>query len=190
MTTVGNGDLVPDNGFTKLLSSIFAFIGMGLVGLVMGKTGEFLAARQERILVKAIYMHHKVSPNEFEKELEANLVIKKRMVISIVTSLLLFVGTIYLTVIEGFSFINAFSWVCTTITTLGYPDESFKDTRGRIFAVFWMLSSTMSLIQFFLNIIELKFDCWHMALVELVLAQMTKNQDLEAADLDGDRVVK
>lgn len=31
MTTVGNGDLVPDNGFTKLLSSIFAFIGMGLV---------------------------------------------------------------------------------------------------------------------------------------------------------------
>ena len=56
MTTVGNGDLVPDNGFTKLLSSIFAFIGMGLVGLVMGKTGEFLAARQERILVKAIYI--------------------------------------------------------------------------------------------------------------------------------------
>ena len=86
-------------------------------------------------------MHHKVSPNEFEKELEANLVIKKRMVISIVTSLLLFVGTIYLTVIEGFSFVNAFSWVCTTITTLGYPDESFKDTRGRIFAVFWMLSN-------------------------------------------------
>uniref|UniRef100_A0A7N2M9D1 Uncharacterized protein n=1 Tax=Quercus lobata TaxID=97700 RepID=A0A7N2M9D1_QUELO len=28
-----------------------------------------------------------------------------------------------------------------------------------------------------------------MALVKLVLAQMTKNQDLEAADLDGDRVV-
>lgn len=96
MTTVGNGDLVPDNRFTKLLSSIFAFIGMGLVGLVMDKTGEFLAAKQERILVKAIHMHHKVSPNEFEKELEANLVVEKRIVISIVTSRLLFVVTIYL----------------------------------------------------------------------------------------------
>ena len=48
----------------------------------------------------------------------------------------------------------------------------------------------MSLIQFFLYIIELKFDCRYKALVKLVLAQMTKNQDLEAADLDGDRVVK
>lgn len=92
MTTVGNGDLVPDNRFTKLLSSIFAFIGMGLVGLIMGKTGEFLVAKQERIPVKAIHMHHKVGPNEFEKELEANLVIKKRMVISIVTSLLYLLG--------------------------------------------------------------------------------------------------
>ena len=154
----------------------------------MGKTGEFLAAKQERILVKAIHMHHKVSPNEFENELETNLVIKKRMVISYFTAFICWDNLSYCN--RGIQLYQCIYWVCTTITTLGYPDGSFKDTRGRIFAVFWMLLITMSLIHFFLNIIELKFDCRQMALVKLVLAQMTKNQDLEAADLDGDRVVK
>lgn len=190
VTTIGNGDLVPDNGLTKVLSSVFAFIGMGVVGLVMGKTGEYLAEKQERMLVKAIHLHQKLGPNEVEKELETNIVMKQLMGISIVTSALAFIGTFHLTVVEGFDFIDAFYWVGVTITTLGYPDESFKHTKGRVFAVFWMMSSTMSLAQFFLKIIELKFECRQMALVKLVLAQMSKNKDLEAADLDGDKGVE
>ncbi|GMY30980.1 two-pore potassium channel 1-like [Fagus crenata] len=190
VTTIGNMDLVPDTSSTKLLSSIFAFVGMGLVGLVMGKTGEFLAAKQERILMNAIHLHKKLGPNEFEEEVETNLVMKKIFMISIVASGLVFVGTIHLTVVERFDFIDAFYWVCITITTCGYPDESFKHTKGRLFAVFWMLSSTMSLAQFFLKVIELKFDCRQKTLVKLVLAQMTKNHDLEAADLVGDGAVE
>ncbi|KAM3696181.1 hypothetical protein ACB098_06G018500 [Castanea mollissima] len=163
---------------------------MGVVGLVMGKTGEYLAEKQERMLVKAIHLHQKLGPNEIEKELVTKLVMKQLVGISIIASALACIGTLHLTVVEGFDFIDAFYWVGVTITTLGYPDESFKHTKGRIFAVFWMLSSTMSLAQFFLKIIELKFECRQMALVKLVLAQMTKNKDLEAADLDGDKGVE
>lgn len=193
LTTVGYGDLVPDSILTKLLASVFAFAGMGLVGLVLNTTGEYFLEKQETMIVKALHMHKKLGPDEFEKEFDTNidkrLALTKFLVLIITLSVLIVLGTFHLAVVDEFDFIDALYWVSVTITTLGYEDESFKHTKGRIFAVFWMLTSTVSLGQCFLQVIELKFQSRQRAFVKRLLAQRMTNLDLEAADPNDDGVV-
>lgn len=194
LTTVGYGDLVPDSILTKLLSSAFAFAGMGLVGLVLNKTGEYFLDKQEKMIMKALHMHKKLGPDEFEKEFDTNvdkrLALTKFLTLIITISVLIVFGIFHLAVVDEFDFIDSLYWVSVTITTLGYEDESFKHTKGRIFAVFWMLSSTISLAQCFLQVIELKFQCRQRAFVKRLLAKRMTSLDLEAADPDGDGAVE
>lgn len=194
LTTVGYGDLVPDSILTKLLSSFFAFAGMGLVGLVLNKTGDYFLEKQERMFLKAMHLHKKLGPDEFEKEFDTSkdrrLALTNFLKLIITISGLVVFGLLHLAVVDEFDFIDAIYWISITITTLGYEDESFKHTKGRIFAVFWMLSSTVSLAQCLLQVIELKFQCRQRAFVKRFLAQRMTNVDLEAADHDDDGVVE
>jgi potassium channel subfamily K len=196
LTTVGYGDLAPHTTLTKLLSSIFAFAGMGLVGLVLNKTGDYFLEKQETMFLKAMHMHKKLGPDEFEKEFDTITSKDRRLALTnflkliITISGLVVFGLLHLAVVDEFDFIDAIYWISVTITTLGYEDESFKHTKGRIFAVFWILSSTVSLAQCFLQVIELKFQCRQRAFVKRFLAQRMTNLDLEAAGPGDDGVVE
>ncbi|RVW80379.1 Two-pore potassium channel 1 [Vitis vinifera] len=92
-------------------------------------------------------------------------------------------------VVEKLSFIDAFYCVCVTVTTLGYGDESFSTGVGRAFAVFWILSSTICLAQFFLYLAELYTEGRQRSLVKWVLTRKMTFSDLEGADLDHDQAV-
>ncbi|KAJ4872056.1 Two-pore potassium channel 1 [Raphanus sativus] len=60
---------------------------------------------------------------------------------------------------------------------------------GRLFAVFWILTSTICLAQFLLYVAELNAETKQRELVKWVLTRRITNNDLEAADLDGDGVI-
>ncbi|KAK9267388.1 hypothetical protein L1049_009813 [Liquidambar formosana] len=76
-----------------------------------------------------------------------------------------------------------------TLDFVGYGDESFSTRLGRIFAVFWVLSSTICLAQFFLYFAELYTESRQRSLVKWVLTRGLTFSDIEAADLDHDKVV-
>ncbi|KAL9659946.1 hypothetical protein QQ045_024756 [Rhodiola kirilowii] len=59
MTTVGYGDLVPENVATKLIVCVYVFLGMALVGLMLTKAADYLVEKQENLLVNAISRNHK-----------------------------------------------------------------------------------------------------------------------------------
>lgn len=82
-----------------------------------------------------------------------------------------------------------FYCMCSTITTLGYGDKSFSTEAGRVFAIFWILTSTVCVAQFFLYLAELNTERRRKELVKLVLTRRITYVDLEAADLDNDGVV-
>ncbi|KAK3199975.1 hypothetical protein Dsin_023390 [Dipteronia sinensis] len=189
MTTVGYGDLVPGSNLSKLLACAFVFSGMALGGLIVSKGADYLVEKQEILLVKALHINQKVGPSDIMKEIETNKVRYKFFVVSILLLVLFLVGTIVLIFVEEMSFVDAFYCVCTTVTTLGYGDQSFKSKMGRIFAVFWILTSTVCLAQFFLYIAELNTEKRQRALVEWVLNRKVTNFDLEAADINDDGVV-
>ncbi|KAK2640174.1 hypothetical protein Ddye_027969 [Dipteronia dyeriana] len=189
MTTVGYGDLVPGTTLSKLLACAFVFSGMALGGLIVSKGVDYLVEKQEILLVKALHMNQKVGPSDILKEIEINKSKYKFLVVTILLLVQFFTGTIFLIVVEKMSFVDAFYCVCTTITTLGYGDQSFKSTMGRSFAIFWILSSTICLAQFFLYVAEINAQERQRALVDWVLNRKVTNLDLEAADIDDDGVV-
>jgi len=61
---------------------------------------------------------------------------------------------------------------------------------GRAFAVIWILTSTITLAQFFLYIAELNTERRQRALANWVRTRKMTSADLEAADIDDDGVVE
>lgn len=189
MTTVGYGDLVPNSPAAKLLASFFVFSGMALVGTVLSKGADYLVEKQETLLIKALHMRDKVGPSDILEEFEVNRVRYKCVVVTATLVVLMVVGTVFLAKVEKLSTIDAFYCVCSTITTLGYGDKSFSTKAGRIFAIFWILTSTICLAQFFLYVAEFNTERRQKELVKWVLSRRMTNVDLEEADLDNDGTV-
>lgn len=189
MTTVGYGDLVPNSVLSKLLACAFVFIGMALAGLFVSKAADYLVEKQEILLVRALHRYQKVGPTDILKEIETNKVRYKCIIMLVLLLVLILVGTIFLVLVEGMSIVDAFYCVCSTITTLGYGDRSFSTTGGRVFGVFWISTSTVTVAQFFLYVAEFNTEKRQKALVNWVLTRKMTHVDLEAADIDEDGVV-
>ncbi|PIN00617.1 Tandem pore domain K+ channel [Handroanthus impetiginosus] len=189
MTTVGYGDLVPNSAPTKLLACVFVFSGMALIGLTLSKGADYLVEKQEILLVKALHVRQKRGPTQILKDMETNKARYKCYLMMALLVLLILVGTTFLATIEKLDIIDAFYCVCSTITTLGYGDKSFSTKAGRVFALFWILTSTICLAQLLCYIAELNTESRQKALVEYVLAKKMTNADLEAADVDENGTV-
>ncbi|GAB2301008.1 hypothetical protein Dimus_035044 [Dionaea muscipula] len=196
MTTVGYGDLVPGSTLAKLLACLFVFSGMAVVGILLSRAADFLVEKQENLFAMAIHLRDKVPPaacsdNNIIQEavLETNKT-KYKLIMALMLMLVLgVVGTFVLTAVEKMRLVDALYCVCATITTLGYGDESFSTKGGRVFAVFWILSSTICLAQFYFYLAELYTERRQRSLVKWVLERKLTYQDIEAADLDNDKVV-
>lgn len=197
MTTVGYGDLVPKSVGMKLFTCAFVFIGFGLVGALVSGAASYLVEKQEKILVQKIYKKYKKKKKgkkdlEFEVADDNDVVAAhwKAAVSGVAFGILFVAGVLVLIYCEEMSFIDAFYCVCVTVTTLGYGDHSFRTRNGRLFAVFWILSSTVCVAQFFLYLAEGWAEERQHELASWALSRPTTPSDLEAADLDGDGVVR
>lgn len=189
MTTVGYGDLVPNSSASRLLACAFVFSGMVLVGHLLSRAADYLVEKQETLLVRAFHLRQSFGPTDILKELHTNKLRYKCYATCLVLVVLFLVGTIFLVIVEKLPVIEALYCVCSTVTTLGYGDKSFNSETGRLFAVFWILTGTICLAQFFLYVAELNTENKQRALVKWVLTRRITNNDLEAADLDEDGVV-
>ncbi|KAH6775818.1 Outward rectifying potassium channel protein [Perilla frutescens var. hirtella] len=189
MTTVGYGDLVPNSVASKLLACAFVFSGMVLIGLMVSKGADYLVEKQEILLVKALHMNRKTGSTEILKEMEDNKVRYKCLVAMALLVVLFLVGTLFLATVEKLDLVDAIYCVCSTVTTLGYGDKSFSTKAGRVFAIFWILTSTICLAQFLCYIAELNTESRQKALVKYVLTRRMTNVDLESADIDEDGTV-
>jgi potassium channel subfamily K len=68
-----------------------------------------------------------------------------------VTVAVLFVmGVLVLMSNKGLPFIDAFYRIYVTVTTLGPSDRSFNNLAGHLLVVFWILTSVVCVVQFFL----------------------------------------
>uniref|UniRef100_A0A7C9CKY0 Potassium channel domain-containing protein n=1 Tax=Opuntia streptacantha TaxID=393608 RepID=A0A7C9CKY0_OPUST len=186
MTTVGYGDLFPESVPAKLFACAFVFSGMALVGLILSEAADYLVEKQEVLFVKALHSYKKHGPRDFMNEIEMSNLGYKCLFVCAVLLVLIVIGTVFLALVERLDFIDSFYCVVATITTLGYGDRSFSTKGGRIFAVLWILLSTVCLGQFFLYVAEMYTERRQNSLVHFVLSRHVTNRDLEAADIDND----
>ncbi|KAK1433115.1 hypothetical protein QVD17_10021 [Tagetes erecta] len=191
MTTVGYGDLVPDTKFAKLLACVFVFMGMFLGGFALSKAADYIVEKEVTMFVKAIQVHEAFDPDQMLTDAaeESDKLKLKFLIVLAVIVLHVIAGIVVLIVVEDMNFVDAYYCVCCTITTLGFGDKSFTTTGGRIFAVLWILTSTISLAQFFVYLVELFTESRQRQLVDWVVHRKLTVQDIEIADLDNDNVV-
>lgn len=69
-------------------------------------------------------------------------------------------------------------------------ETSFSTELGRIFASLWILISTLCLAQTIYNLVDFATDRRRRSLVKRVISRKFTVKDLEAADLDHDKVVR
>lgn len=192
MTTVGYGDLVPNSTATKLLACAFVFAGMALVGMLLSRAADYLVEKQEVLLYKALHIREKDDVGQADhmtKQIETNKVKYKFYTTAVFLVLMVFIGTVFLWKVEKLNVVDAFYCVCSTITTLGYGDKSFSTGEGRLFAIFWIVTSTICVAQFFLYLAEIYAERRQKRLAKWVLTRRMTYVDLEAADLDEDGAV-
>lgn len=191
MTTVGYGDLVPNSVFTKIVTCAYVFLGMALVGLMLTKAADYLLERQEDLLIKAMSRNSNSDTIlNVTQESETNRVKYKCLIVTIILVVLCSIGIPFLMAVEKMNFVHALYCVCCTISTLGYGDTSFSTKGGRAFAIFWIPAGTLCAALFYLYIAELATERKRIALVKKVLTRKMNQQDLEAADFDGDGAVE
>lgn len=186
MTSVGYGDLVPNSATTKLLACAFVFTGMAMIALLISKAADYLVEKQKVLFFKALHMNMKGGDAKMMRAMETNRIKYKFYCVALLVAMVMVFGTVFLWKVEKLSLVDSFYCVCATITTLGYGDKSFSSKLGRVFAVFWIIASTIILAQFFLYLAELYTERRQKILAKWVLKRRITTMDLEAADLDGE----
>jgi potassium channel subfamily K, other eukaryote len=189
MTSVGYGDLSPNSDTTKLLACAYVFVGMGIITLFISRAADYLVEKQEMLFFKALHMNNKGADAKMLRDMEANRIKYKFYTSALLLTVIIVSGTVFLWKVEKLSLVDSFYSVCATITTLGYVQQSFSSKLGRVFAIFWIIASTVIMAQFILYLAELYTEHRQKLLTEWVLKRRMTTMDLEAADLDGDREV-
>ncbi|XVE96661.1 hypothetical protein REPUB_Repub02eG0241900 [Reevesia pubescens] len=191
MTTVGYGDLVPHSFLSQVICSVFITVGMCLFGIVVKIAANYLVVKQQMVMVNALQMARKIGPMEALKEIETLKIDYTKCIISLIAMAIHFViGMCVLVSVEGMDFTDAIYCVCTTMTTVGFGDESFSSEFGRTFGILWISTGTSCLGQLFLYIAEIYTDIETRKLVKWVItSNIIAKKDLEAAkNVEDDKV--
>ncbi|KAJ6810517.1 two pore potassium channel c-like [Iris pallida] len=93
-------------------------------------------------------------------------------------------GTLALYYLEDLDWVDSVYLSVMSVTTVGYGDRAFKTLRGRVFASFWLLVSTLAVARAFLFLAEARIDKRHRRIAKWVLHRDLTVEDLFAADLN------
>ncbi|XP_050216347.1 two-pore potassium channel 1-like [Mercurialis annua] len=191
LTTVGYGDLAPNRSDIKVLSCVFAVIGMALMALIIRKAADYLVEKQEVLLVEALNKQQNYGSFIANSQTESNEISFKCLVVMGALSVLGLLGVMVLYVHEELDFIDSIYCVFTTITTVGYGDKAFATYGGRVFAIVWILLSTVGLAQLFMYLTEVFTESRQKALANWVAARMMMpDHNLISAEIDNDGVAE
>lgn len=186
MTAIGHGDLMPNSVLSKLLVCAFVLTGMALFALlVLAKAVDYLFNKHAVLIVKALHTYEIADLNGILNEIETSKVRYKCIKILISLPLLILVSAVFQVTIDKMDVVDAIYCSCATITTLGCGDMSFSKSEGRIFAVYWILISCISLTLLFLYVAELNIERRLSSLVKRVLAYKIRHEDLETYVADA-----
>jgi len=165
-------------------------IGMVMIALFISKAADYFVEKQKVLFYKALHMNMKGGEAKMLRAMQTRRIKYKFYIVALLLAIVIVAGTLFLWKVEKLSLVDSFFCVCATITALGYGAKSFSSKLGRVFAIFWIITSTIILAQFFLYLAELYTERRQKMLAKWVLNRRITTMDLEAADLDGDRQVE
>ncbi|KAF8709790.1 hypothetical protein HU200_029499 [Digitaria exilis] len=176
MTSVGCGDLVPNSDTTKLIACAFVFTGVAIVGTYLSKLADHMIEKQE------VFFKATQSEANMLSLCDTSRIKYKLYTVSLLLGVDVVAGTVFLWKVEKMSLVDSFYCVF-------YGDKSFPSKLGRVFAIFWIITSTIIMAQFFEYLTDFYTERRQKAIAKWLLTRDLTTIDLERADLDGDRQV-
>ncbi|GMI85217.1 hypothetical protein HRI_002191000 [Hibiscus trionum] len=190
-TTVGYGDLYPHGIVPELACSVLITAGMLLFGIVVKIAAKYLVFKQQAVLLNALHVARKIGPMEALKEIETlNIDYTKCLISLIVMGVHFVIGIFVLCTVEEMQSDDAFYCAISTMTTVGFGDESFSSEFGRMFGLIWIFTGTSCVGQLFLYIAEVYTDIEAKKFVKWVIASniIDRNETEDADDLEKHKV--
>lgn len=158
LLTVGYGDLSPTTAGMKIFTMIFASTGVGLLGAILGivtqvfvkmqlqKLEEVKAERANDVMQQfEVEDDHNNSNEGFENKREPGFrsFLTKSQESKFLVPLahvfvIMVVGTTVLSLVEGWSPLDALYWTFVTTTTIGYGDNVPESNATRWFSIFFL----------------------------------------------------
>ncbi|KAI9127367.1 hypothetical protein K1719_001926 [Acacia pycnantha] len=94
------------------------------------------------------------------------------------------VGVCVMHYVEKLGWMDSFYLSVMSVTTVGYGDRAFESFAGRIFAVIWLLLSTLAVARAFLYLAEARVDKRNKRMAKWILGHDMSVSEFLAADLD------
>ncbi|XP_026446404.1 two-pore potassium channel 5-like [Papaver somniferum] len=196
MCTIGYGDIAPLTPATKIFACVFVLVGFGFIDILLSGVLNYALDLQETLILANSRVDMGSKANGSRKKFSARNYIfdveKGRMRIRMKVGLALVVvimcigmGAMVLHFVEKLDVIDSIYLSVMSVTTVGYGDRAFKTLQGRLFASFWLLSSTLAVARAFLYLAELRIDKRHRSMTKWVLHRQITVEDLLAADINN-----
>lgn len=144
LTTVGYGDVVPTTDGAKIFVSIYILVSLVLIGAALEMSDFLFSIDSEEI-----------DEDNLEKTKEYMRKARWRMYFnfSIVVGLMV-ISVIFFVCSEDYTFVNAFYFTVSTLSTVGYGDLSPRSFSGRLFSIFWVTLSFFTLFRLIGSIMD------------------------------------
>lgn len=120
-STVGFGDIKPDNDGAKLFTCVFALIGIGIIGIALGFIGQNLVHAQ----IVAFQRSQKVKDerkSERKRLLESFPLFRNIILFISPIVVMTLLGSMVVGSVEKWSWIDSVYWCVMTGTSVGYGD--------------------------------------------------------------------
>ncbi|KAJ0512872.1 putative Two pore domain potassium channel, EF-hand domain pair, EF-Hand 1, calcium-binding protein [Helianthus annuus] len=203
MCTIGYGDIAPVTPSAKVFACFFVLIGFGFIDIMLSGVVNYVLDLQENMIINAnkanqnhnnnnsVVQHNtnrlKLSPIDYIYDFaKGRMRIRLKVCLALgVVLLSIGIGTLVLYSVERLDLVDSLYLSVLSVTTVGYGDRAFRTLRGRLFASFWLLFSTLMVARAFLYLAEARIDKRHRRVANWVLHRQITVEDLLAADLNN-----
>lgn len=200
MCTIGYGDITPETVPTKLFYMLFVLVGFGFVDILLSGMVSHVLDLQENHLLRAVLQQKASAAGKRERCGKSSYLVdvkKGRMRIRLkvalafgVVVMCVTIGGVVVHFLESLGWVESFYVSVMSVTTVGYGDRAFTTLHGRIFAVVWLLVSTLAVARVFLFLAEARVDRRHRRMARWVLGHNMTVSEFLAADMDNNGNVR
>lgn len=191
MCTIGYGDITPDSAVTKLFSIMFVLVGFGFIDILLTGMVSYVLDLQENYLLRTIKDRGAQDTRSYIVDVKKGRM-RIRMKVSLALGVVVIcigVGVAVMHFVERLDWLDSLYLSVMSVTTVGYGDRAFHSLGGRIFALIWLLVSTLAVARAFLYLAEARVDKRQRRMAKWVLDQHMTVAQFLAADIDNNGFV-